>query len=714
MLATRRVGTLAERHRASEIGPFEDNAGVSDTGRSTSRDMLFKFGTPLVLLALALGLRLLRIDHEPVWLDEGYTLLFSGLPLDRLVTVGGAHEHPPLFYLMVHVLLPVDSSYLMPRLLSAVASAMSVLMVYLLGVRIFDRTAGIIAALLCLVSPFQIWYAQDGRAYSMASLLVLASYLSLHQAVTRPGRAAWLFYGASLVLALYSEYTTALALLPQIVVYFSLPRRMRIALLATWAAAIACFAPWLGVLAADTASVADDYWIPVPDLHAIAGTVLEFWGMAAPCGSPPCEVQGPLTFSGHPEILGLPLLCIGLIGALWSLLRGTTWTRILTWWLLLPMTLVVLLAMRRSLYLDRVFLDSTFPLYVLVGAAVAWVRSRGGGASHEARTGGRTRGRLGPPPPKALATGRPQLRRSWCLAPIVVLLLAAISPLRGIYADTLNPDWRIAARDFAPAYRQDDAVVFYPGVVRSLLTAYLPQGWHASREWNIWYQGYLDIPGWDQRLAAASDDKLRDLELSQATKGQNRVWLVAQGYHDLADARRWFTVHGFRISLSETYRGDTRIELWRRLGSMDNHRVEVPIAVWPEQWSTTGHVVRMHQTALQQGRATISTTIPVHPGSVYTVNLESRAVPPSHPDVRVVVRDRRGQTIAVFPQTKWYEFVATGAWVDQPFGWVTPPGAHSATIELRNLWGWMYWRQVSVRRLSGNGIGAGSVGAPRH
>jgi len=44
---------------------------------------------------------------------------------------------------------------------------------------------------------------------------------------------------------------------------------------------------------------------------------------------------------------------------------------VLRLWLVLPFALVLVIASKRSLYLDRVFLDATFPLYLLIAAAGA-------------------------------------------------------------------------------------------------------------------------------------------------------------------------------------------------------------------------------------------------------------------------------------------------------------------------------------------------------
>src|SRR5438445_2909487 len=78
------------------------------------------------LTVVSLIVRLAHIDFQSLWLDEGYTLLFSGMALPKLITVGGAHEHPPLYYLLVHLVVSVHHSYLVPRLLSVLAGTLTI------------------------------------------------------------------------------------------------------------------------------------------------------------------------------------------------------------------------------------------------------------------------------------------------------------------------------------------------------------------------------------------------------------------------------------------------------------------------------------------------------------------------------------------------------------------------------------------------------------
>lgn len=638
-------------------------------------------------LAAAIGLtlvaclvRLYRINQESLWLDEGYTLLFTHLSLLKLFVVGGAHEHPPLYYLVVHLLLRFHDSYLVPRVVSAVAGSLCVPVLYALGTRLRGRGAGLVAAGLLAVSPFHIWYSQDARGYELAGLLVLLSYLALWIALEQPRRVLWLAYAASTALALYSEYTTIFVLLPQAILYLRARRQtLGTALLLSWLGVGIAFLPWMGTLLLDAASISGQYWIPAPTTTSIVHTVLEFLGLLTPCPSPPCTgVElgfGPLLGREAPlAVLVCAAVVLSLAYAVWT--RDLDLT-VLASWLIVPFVLVLLVAVRRSLYLDRIFLDATFAFYLLIGASAA-------GVSHAS-------------PLRVVVIGLS-----------VLMALASMANLPPVFAGGINPDWRSAVHDFRAAYRPGQAVVFHPGVIRNLVSAYLPRGWRATRERPMWYRSYLDVPGWEQRYGSLTDAELRDRQLTEASRGERQIWLVSQDYTALNDTRHWFVVHGYQPVLSQIYAGDTRIELWDRLPP---HAFGLPVLRdFPgPSWARTGAVAISDGVAREMGAATLSRSFPITAGVAYTVSLEYLGLPPAGPTVSLQTYDRQGrpvggfidrlgQRLDSFPRTEWFNLPVNGVWLSQPFGFIAPSGAVTATLRLGNRWGWSYWRNIDVYR----------------
>jgi len=663
------------------------------------RPALLGFVAALGLAGLALGLRIHQIGNASLWLDEGYTLLFSRLPLDRLFVVGGAHEHPPFYYLIVHFVLNFRDAALVPRIVSAIAGSASVVVVYALGAQLFSRLAGLLAAALVTISPFHVWYAQDGRAYELAGLLVLLSYLFLLKALERPRRMLWLAYAGCAALALYTEYTTLFVLLPQALLMIRARQRgVGGSMLRAWMLAALAFAPWVATLVLDASSIAGDYWIPPPTRDSVVGTALEFLGFRTPCTSPPCtgsEVHFPV-LAGHELAVAGTVIAVALVMLAVAIVHRRLTLCVLLLWLVLPFALVLVIASKRSLYLDRVFLDATFPLYLLIAAAGAFCWRQVGRA--------------------AVATGL-----------LALLGIANLANLQSVYSDPSNPDWRTAARDLQVAYRPGQAVVFNPGVLRTVVAAYLPDDWHATRERPIWYHNYLDVPSWQGRYAqlvnsymheghldlrtryTRLDGALRDRQLSRVTAGVRQVWLVTQDYAGFTDTRRWFAAHGFHLLLSELYFNDSRIELWDRRLPKDFGRQVLGDDGFSHAWLNRGSVVTRAGVLTQNGPASSRRSFAVTPGSTFVANVEYQGIPPAYPTVTVQTYDRKGQPVGTmvdrfgnrlegFPRTEWYDLPANGVWLSQPFGFIAPPGAVRATLRLQTRWGQCSWRNIAVYR----------------
>ncbi len=613
---------------------------------------------------LGLIIRTAGINHESLWLDEGYTLLFSHLPYPQLLTVGGAHEHPPLFYALCHLLFGLNPSPLVPRFISLVAGTLIIPLVFLLGRRLLSSTAGILGALLMAISPLAIWYSQDGRAYALASLLVVASYLLLLRAADSRSRGAWALYGLCVLTCLYTEYTTAFALVPHVLFL----RRARRELTLTWVAIAIGYLPWLSVLLHNTIEVAGDYWIPPPSAASVTATALGFLGLITPCPSPPCS---GFSLPGIAVIGTLMAVLLGLVLAIltaWSW-RERSFSRILLLaWVLCPFGIVLALAPVRSLYVDRAFVDSLAPFVLLLAAGVFAL-------------------------PRRLGT-----------AAMVLLLAGNVATTSLVFSTHSNPDWRSLARDFAAAYRPGDAVMYNPGVLRSLLSAYLPANWHPTKERALWSRTYVDVPGWQQYYPKANttdkptrmlvDAVLRNRQLRSVARGVRNVWLITLDYSGLNDTRRWFIIHGFQPRFSELYDGDTRLELWSKGPPSGLGPASVPPG-WGSRWKLHGQVQVSHGVAVEREHAVLTRTFSVRPGSLYSVQVRYRSQW-GFPLLTIDLYDRDGNVLATFPRTKWYGLPANGVWLSQPFGFIAPPGAVRAGITASTKWGQVVWQSIAV------------------
>jgi uncharacterized membrane protein len=114
----------------------------------------------IILLLTAFALRLYRLDHQEIWGDEAHSVYVTSLPL--LSTVSPRIEtNPPLYHLLLYFWVRLTgSSVFALRFLSLVLGVLTVPLVYRLARLAFGVPVGLLAALLCAISPFQVYYSQ--------------------------------------------------------------------------------------------------------------------------------------------------------------------------------------------------------------------------------------------------------------------------------------------------------------------------------------------------------------------------------------------------------------------------------------------------------------------------------------------------------------------------------------------------------------------------
>lgn len=163
----------------------------------------------LVFTILGLILRLLYISQYEIALDEPFSIGVAQLPLNEIPSYLSAYNNPPLFELLLHPIVQwwgIHSPWV--RLLSAVASSLTVIFIYLIGSRFFNRRIAVSASLLYTFSTFQITFAHEASVYALFNMLACASMfllLTLHKQERIKWHTLILFTVVSTLLV-YSHY----------------------------------------------------------------------------------------------------------------------------------------------------------------------------------------------------------------------------------------------------------------------------------------------------------------------------------------------------------------------------------------------------------------------------------------------------------------------------------------------------------------------------
>lgn len=220
---------------------------------STHAQPAWKGKWPAIVLILLVGfsLRVYRIDAQAYSADEAFSVInWTRTSLDVLFqTIALVDPQPPAallsFYGWVRL---VGDSELATRALSALASMATLAAIYAIARHLTDPRTALTALILAAINPFQIWYAQDFRSYSLWFCFSALSALSMLRALAQPQRLRrWVLYVMLATASAYMFYLEAFFLIAQNL-FALIESHCRPSLLKRWALSqatiLALLAPW--------------------------------------------------------------------------------------------------------------------------------------------------------------------------------------------------------------------------------------------------------------------------------------------------------------------------------------------------------------------------------------------------------------------------------------------------------------------------------------
>jgi len=166
-------------------------------------------------LFLGAVLRWFQIGTRSFWYDEAFSGLIARLTLSQIWDNAiAASIHPPGYYLLLHYWLLLGQSEALVRSLSAIFSLGAIVLIYGLGRWMFDPATGALAALGMALFPFQVYFAQETRMYSLVVLLSVAlTWIFLYMVMVKSKWFVWLGYVLIAVAGLYTHYFFAFLLI---------------------------------------------------------------------------------------------------------------------------------------------------------------------------------------------------------------------------------------------------------------------------------------------------------------------------------------------------------------------------------------------------------------------------------------------------------------------------------------------------------------------
>ena len=241
----------------------------------------------------------LLLGAAPLWTDEAFMGVVVRRPFAAMIDVVHNDNHPPLQYLLDRLAVVVHDSPGALRLPSLVAGTAAVPIAMALGRRLGGDRAAQASGLTVAFMPLLVLWSRDARMYALATTMVLAMALALWRAVEQPSRSRLAVYFVVTVVALYSQYFVALAVVAQLgaaLLFLRPPRGVAVRLLAAAAAAGLTLLPWLLYAAPQFRHAGDPYWIQPLALSSVLP------GLADLVTHP-----GPTSLVDAAALIGIPL-----------------------------------------------------------------------------------------------------------------------------------------------------------------------------------------------------------------------------------------------------------------------------------------------------------------------------------------------------------------------------------------------------------------------
>jgi 4-amino-4-deoxy-L-arabinose transferase-like glycosyltransferase len=417
----------------------------------------------LLVLLLATGLRLYRLEAQSFWNDEGNAARAAERSIPLILDAARGDIHPPGYYLLLHAWRSTagESEFAL-RALSAFCGVLTVALTYVLGRRLLGAEVALGGAFLAAVSPLAVYYSQEARMYALLGMLAaLSTYLLIVGAnfYGRQGRRAGdppqsrkrvttAGYILTLAAGLFTQYAFPFIIIVHNLLFLGwcvcrvreLEDRWRI--VAGWilcqAAALLLYLPWLPIAVGAVTS-----WPSTGSAYTVGLALLDTFRV----------LTVGITLEIESATLGLGVAGLLLItGLVWATRRRTASVATLTTWLVIPVGLIFAFNLYRPAYLK--FFITVLPAYHLLLAH---------GIESTARLVRRAHHILAPAARLLLLGG---------------CLLGVIPSLENLYhnPDYARDDYRGIAADIAAAAQPGDGIILNAANQWEVFTYYHREG----------------------------------------------------------------------------------------------------------------------------------------------------------------------------------------------------------------------------------------------
>lgn len=317
------------------------------------------------IMLVALGFRLYLAWGRGIWYDDAFSYFLAKQDLANIIKGTAADTEPPLYYFMLHFWLKLGESVFAMRLLGILFSMATIFFVFDIGRRLAGVEAGLSAALITAVMPFQIYHAQELRMYTLLAL-TLSMYLwffiriYLSREKKRP-TGLWIGLILTGTLSIYAQTLAVFGLiLPDIYLLLKTEWKKLRDLVISQVITMILALPWLMMIPGQITKIQTAFYTPRPEFLEVLQALLQY-SMFLPVTGAVLVIASLLTVQSM-VIVALET---------WKMRKTPGVGLLVTVWLGLPILLFIVSYGMRPIFVPRGFIFSMLAYAVLAGWIIA-------------------------------------------------------------------------------------------------------------------------------------------------------------------------------------------------------------------------------------------------------------------------------------------------------------------------------------------------------
>jgi uncharacterized membrane protein len=310
---------------------------------------LLDYSLGLLFIILAAIFSFVDLGGPSIWVDEGYTWLFSQLSWDTLLEsarIDGVN--PPLYYVAVKLIASfIQADEVGLRLFSSLVNLIALVGALILGHRVGGRAGLVVSGWFWAFHPMILWYARDARPYALAATFAIYLVIAFIYRENRSRSTRWIIMTILLMsMGLLTHYFFFL-LIAGLTTYRVYRLRENPELFREWAimllAAIIPLGIWIYWYLQQAQPSLGIGWIQAPQLLDLLITP---WNLISGYGG---------VFSISPLLFGSS----GILLVFFAIRKMSSNSREMfasVFGMLIPIVAVWILSLRRPVFVDRYFI----------------------------------------------------------------------------------------------------------------------------------------------------------------------------------------------------------------------------------------------------------------------------------------------------------------------------------------------------------------------